>query len=132
MYFLWYSVCFICLGIFYNIINGMRGLIKPLQEPDELLLMSLVFFCTCHAMHSNVQIESVACRIQTTYICEVKCLFYFIFLLFWHYDDCDWMLVPFRLKPLLLMLLYCNQGLSMQIPCYRNTHTCVIIVAQMF
>lgn len=62
----------------------MRGLIKPLQEPDELLLMSLVFFCTCHAMHSNVQIESVACRIQTTYICEVKCLFYFSsFLALW-------------------------------------------------
>lgn len=41
--FLWYNLYFICLVIFYNITNGVRGLIDRLQEPDTLL-MSLVFF----------------------------------------------------------------------------------------
>lgn len=38
-----FFVFFNCLVIFYNIINGIIGLIRPLQEP-ETLLMSLVFF----------------------------------------------------------------------------------------
>lgn len=40
--FVWY-VFFNCLVMFYNITNGIRGLICPLQEP-ETLLMPFVFF----------------------------------------------------------------------------------------
>lgn len=40
--FVWY-VFFNCLVMFYNITNEIRGLIRPLQEP-ETLLMPFVFF----------------------------------------------------------------------------------------
>lgn len=41
--FVWNNAFFICLVIFYIITNKVRGLIRPLQEP-ETLLMSVVFF----------------------------------------------------------------------------------------